>query len=170
MKNTVRLLCLMTLCRHGTFIGRSVSFQGLKALCGCRFTHTLQHSLAKLCLVTVCIIAVLGDHSVCFSGTLCSNTRTYAAVQRSKAPPGGPSCIQWAGGGWLGVAGGLCVRPILPRTFSYYQHHATTALCWSRGASRYFRNHAGSCRGQRGRGLSRGGDTRPAPSQPGRRL
>ena len=106
MKNTVRLLCLVTLCRHGTFIGRSVSFQGLKALCGCRFTHTLQHSLAKLCLVTVCIIAVLGDHSVCFSGTLCSNTRMYAAVQRSKAPQGAhPASSGLAGGGsgWRGA-------------------------------------------------------------------
>ena len=36
---------------------------------------------------------------------------------------------------------------------------ANTALCWSRGASRYFRNHAGSCRGQREGGSSVEGGT-----------
>ena len=70
-------LHLLTLRHHVTISGHSVSFQGLKASCSCTLT---------LCLVTVCIIVVPGDHSVSFSGTICSNsTRMYAAVQRSKA-------------------------------------------------------------------------------------
>ena len=84
------------------------------------------------------------DHSVSFSGTLCS-WRMYAAVQRSKAPQGADPASSGVAGGGSRWRGGLCVRPILPCTFPT----STTALCWSRGASRYFRNHAGSCRGQR---------------------
>ena len=96
----------------------------------------------------------------------------YAAVQRSKAPQGADPASSGVAGGGSRWRGGLCVRPILPCTFPT----STTALCWSRGASRYFRNHAGSCRGQReGAAQLRGGhqastiSTREHPSRQERR-
>ena len=102
-------------------------------------------------LVTVCTIMVLCDHFVVsFQGRkvlLCEHT--CAAAQRGKAPPGGPSCIHGAGGGWLRVAGGPLCTPNTEHHIFFLPTPDTMALCWSRGASRYFRNHAGSCRGQR---------------------
>ena len=130
MKNTVRLLCVVTLCHHGTFIGRSVSFQGLKALCGCRFTHTLQHSLAKLCLVTVCIIAVLGDHSVSFQGLYVATHVRMLQYSVAK-PPRGPILHPV---GWRGVARGgggpLCTPNTAPNIFLLPTpcHHGTVLV------------------------------------------
>ena len=67
----------------------------------------------------------------------------YAAVRwHSKVPQGGdPASSRLAGGG-RGRRGALCVRPIRTSTAFFGPPRASTALFWSRGASRYFRNHA----------------------------
>ena len=97
----------------------------------------------------------------------------YAAVRwHSKVPQGGDPASSGLAGGGRGRRGALCVRPIRTSTAFFGPPRASTALFWSRGASRYFRNHAEGAAGDMvgGEGqLSCGGDIRPAPSRTGRR-
>ena len=83
----------------------------------------------------------------------------YVCCSTAKqSPPRGPILhpVDWRG--VAGGGGGAFVYIVYAQYCPAHFPAATTALCWSRGASRYFRNHAGSCRGQReGAAQLRGG-------------
>ena len=86
----------------------------------------------------------------------------YAAVRwHSKVPQGGDPASSGLAGGGRGRRGALCVRPIRTSTAFFGPPRASTALFWSRGASRYFRNHAEGAAGDMvgGAQLGRGHQT-----------